>query len=153
MYLGETVKHIRNSFEFVIDAPIEKAFPLFGADRERVWAPGWEPQFVYPEPAKDVAGAVFRVQHNHQEAVWVNTAFDAAAGHVQYANFLPGMMVTLIDIRLTSLADARTQANVVYERTSLSDEGNALVIERNGSDGKMGAEWATEINSYLQIGR
>src|SRR5258706_16458471 len=29
-------------------APVERVFPLFGPVREKLWAPGWNPQIVYP---------------------------------------------------------------------------------------------------------
>jgi len=148
------LKHVCNSFEFVVNSPMEKAFLLFGANGEKAWDLEWEPQFVYPSPARDVAGAVFRVQHGHHHAVWINTAFDAANGHIQYAYFLPDVMVTLIDIRLTPLdAGRRTQAIVVYERTALSAKGNAMVTQRGNTDSGMGSTWQTQINGYLQSRR
>ena len=53
--------HTRTAFDFTVNAPLEQAAPLFGADKERVWAPGWNPQFLYPNPAHDQQGMVFQV--------------------------------------------------------------------------------------------
>jgi hypothetical protein len=63
---------------------------------------------------------------------------------------LPDVMVTLIDIQLTPVGSDRTQAQVVYERTALSAEGNPVVAHRGEVDGKMGPQWAELINGYLQ---
>ncbi len=52
-------------------------------------------------PAHDQPGMVFRVDHGHHSSMWVNTAFDLAAGHIQYAYVLNDAMTTLIDIHLT----------------------------------------------------
>jgi hypothetical protein len=147
---GAVLKHVRNSFVFVIDAAEDKAFPLFGAERERVWAPDWKPQFVHPLPAEDVTGAVFRVRHGHHDAIWVNTAFDKADGHIQYAYFLPDVMVTLIDIQLVPLSGEHTQATVIYERTALSANANVMVAQHGERDSRMGPEWQAQINGYLQ---
>ncbi len=78
--------HARSEFTFTVQAPMAEAFPLFGPEGERAWAgPEWDPQFVYPIPAKDIEGAVFRIHHGHHSATWVNTAFDAQSGHAAYA--------------------------------------------------------------------
>jgi hypothetical protein len=147
------LRHVRNRFEFVIDAPAVKAFPLFGANRERVWAPDWNPEFIYPSPANDVEGAVFRVRHAHHDALWLNTVFDEATGHIQYVYVLPSVMTTRIDIHLLPLADQRTQVEVVYERTALRADANATVAHRGEADSKMGPEWQAQIESYLQKAR
>src|SRR5271167_1816748 len=77
--------HTRTEFSFTVDAPFEQVVPLFGAHEERKWADGWDPQFVYPTPARDQQGEVFKVAHGQHSSVWVNTAFDLAAGRIQYA--------------------------------------------------------------------
>ncbi len=95
---ASTLVHTRNEFSFTVDAPFEQVVPLFGAHEERKWADGWDPQFVYPTPAHDQQGEVFKVAHGHHSSVWINTALDLTAGHIQYAYVLNDAMVTLIDI-------------------------------------------------------
>jgi hypothetical protein len=51
--------HTAQFFEFIADAPLEKAAPLFGAALERAWAPGWNPSFVWPAAGHDQEGMVF----------------------------------------------------------------------------------------------
>jgi hypothetical protein len=62
--------HFRNNFSFVAQAPIDVAGPLFGADKERVWAPDWNPVFLWPQDAGDQPGMVFTVAHGDKTAVW-----------------------------------------------------------------------------------
>jgi hypothetical protein len=149
---GKELEHVQNKFEFVIDAPPENAFPLFGANKERIWAPDWKPDFIHPSPAEDVEGAVFRVKHGHHEAVWVNTVFDGVSGHVQYVYVLPDVMVTRIDIHLRPLEAKRTRAEVVYERTALRIDANDMVMHHGQMDSKAGPEWEAQINGYLKKG-
>ncbi len=60
--------HVTNSFHFVIRAPLSRAAPLFGPEGERCWAgQHWNPQFLYPQPGKDVEGAVFTVQSRRRD--------------------------------------------------------------------------------------
>jgi hypothetical protein len=147
------VLHTRTEFRFKVDAPYEQAAPLFGADEERKWAPGWNPQFVYPAPARDQPGMVFRVEHGTSSSIWTNTAFDLAAGHIQYVYALNDAMVTLIDIHLTRDSPQNTGVSVVYERTALKPDANHHVAHFAKQDEGAGREWESQINGYLEKSR
>ena len=142
--------HTRREFSFTVNAPLKQAAPLFGADEERKWAPGWNPHFVYPSPAKDQQGSVFRVQHGQNTSLWTTTAFDLAAGHVQYVYVMNNAMVTLIDIHLTQEVLNQTAVSVVYERTALIPEANEHVAHFAKQDESFGKEWEEQINGYLE---
>jgi hypothetical protein len=144
-----TLAHVRNQFSFTVDAPFEQVVPLFGANEERKWADGWNPQFVYPNPARDQQGMVFKVAHGSSSSVWVNTALDFAAGHVQYAHVLNDAMATLIDIHATRLGPQRTGVTVVYERTALIPEANEHLQHFAKGDASAGKEWEDAINAYF----
>lgn len=141
--------HTRVEFHFVADGPLEQVAPLFGANEERKWAADWNPQFIYPTPAHDLAGMVFRVEHGNHSSIWVNTAFDLAAGHIQYSYLLSDAMATLIDIHLTRDAAQKTGVTVVYERTALMPEANEHVQHFAKGDAKAEKEWEDAINVYL----
>ena len=57
---------------------------------------------MYPQPGKDVQGAVFTIQHGPHRAVWVNTVFDPAGGRMQYVALIPDTLVFTVDVRLTA---------------------------------------------------
>jgi hypothetical protein len=113
--------HTRERFEFIADAPLDVAWPLFGADAERALAPDWHPAFIWPAPASDEEGMVFKVAHGAHTAVWVNTALDRAAGRIQYV-----------------------------ERTALADAAGEVVSQMAGRDKLAGPEWAQQINKHLR---
>ena len=147
--------HARSEFTFNVEAPMVEAFPLFGPEGERGWAgPHWDPQFVYPAPARDVEGAVFRVHHNqhggHHSATWVNTAFDAEAGHAAYVYVIDGKLATRIDVQLTPVDPGNTRVRVMYERTALDSSVNPDVADMARKDAKMGPEWERDIAAYLK---
>jgi hypothetical protein len=145
------VAHVRNEFEFTVHAPYQVVAPLFGPEGERGWAGRhWDPQFLYPQPAQDTQGAVFTIRHGHHHAVWINTAFDTAAHHYQYAYFIPDVMVVLIDVRFAEADAENTNVQVAYERTALNPEANQRVKEMGDSDRNGGKEWGTAINDYLE---
>jgi hypothetical protein len=142
--------HTRTEFHFIAAASFEQVAPLFGANEERKWSPEWDPQFLYPQPARDQQGMVFKIMHGQHEAVWVNTAFDLAAGHVQYTYILNGAMATLIDIHLNREGAQQTAVAVVYERTALIPEANEHVQHFAKGDERAGKEWEAAINGYLE---
>jgi len=140
--------HTRETFEFVVQAPLAEAFPLFGADKERAWADDWNPRFVWPARPEDREGMVFQIAHGERSATWVNTVFEPQAGRVQYVYVLPDVMATTIRLTLSPLGD-ETRVTVCYERTALTPRANAQVAAMAGQDRAAGPEWAAQINAYL----
>ena len=142
--------HTHEEFSFVVNAPYDEAFPLFGAYEERKWAAGFEPKFIHPSPAQDQQGMVFTTEHEGRTRVWTNSVFDRQTGHVQYVYFAPDTMVTQIDIHLTKASAAETRVDAVYERTALRPEANAQVAEFARGDASSGPKWAKAIAGYLE---
>jgi hypothetical protein len=143
--------HTREEFAFTVDAPIDRALPLFGAVRERDWAPDWSPDVLWPVPAIDREGMVFSIPHRDQTAIWVNTALDPLAGRVQYVYVIPGVVATVITIGLTpqNEQNARTQVSVRYERTALAAQANPVVEGMAAHDRAAGPIWAHQIAHCL----
>jgi len=148
---SQPLVHVRNEFEFTVHAPYKVGAPLFGANAERVWAGAeWDPHFAYPQPARDIPGAVFGIDHaKGHSATWINTAFDLDAGHVQYVYVIPGALVTLIDIHIAPRDADATDVRVAYERTSLAPDANDHVRHLGDSDRRSGPEWGDAINAYF----
>lgn len=146
---GAALAHTEEKFEFTAHGPMEIVGPLFGADKERAWAPKWNPSFVWPANPADQRGMVFRVSHADMHSTWVNTQFDLKSGNVQYAYVIPGALVTVITIKLEPRGD-ETHVSVEYDRTVLNAEANAHVRHMAEQDRKAGPEWESQINRYLE---
>ena len=146
--------HLSTSFDLVVHAPYAVTAPLFGPEGERPWAgKHWNPQFIHPQPAADVEGAVFTIQHGPFHATWVNTLFDVEGRHFQYVYFMPEVMVTVINVRFNPVSANETAVHVVYTRTALTQEGNEHVITLNEGDKTAGKEWQQAIDEYLARNR
>lgn len=128
--------HTVASFAFTVRAPMEQVAPLFGADGERAWAPGWNPAFVFPATPSDVRGMVFQVAHGGMNAVWVNTDFDLEAGRVQYAYVIPDALVTLITIRLTPQGHTTTSRWSTSGPPCVTRRTRTCDASRNATDGR-----------------
>jgi hypothetical protein len=142
--------HVSNSFQFVVRAPLNRAAALFGPEGERCWGGHhWNPEFLYPQPGKDVQGAVFTIQHGPHTSVWVNTIFDPAGGRMQYVSFTPERLVFTVDVQLTALDPANTRVEVTYARTALNAAANDDVQAMGKRDRESGPEWRQAIESCL----
>lgn len=140
--------HTREQFSLLVGASFQVAWPLFGAHGERAWAPGWEPDFLWPQEAFDQEGMVFKVRHAEGNAVWVNTAFDPTERRIQYVYVIPEVVVTVISLRLTPHRHS-TAIDVVYERTALAAAANETVQEMARRDRLAGGEWSRQIHQHL----
>ena len=147
--MSEPLTHTEATFQLTANAPMDEVAPLFGAERERLWAPDWNPRFLHPAVAADVSGMVFTVSRGDAELIWVNTQLDLARGVVQYVYVIPETLTTVITLHL--LADGeRTHVEVTYARTALRPDANARVAELAAADRASGPEWEHQINGYLQ---
>jgi hypothetical protein len=151
--------HGRTAFTFTVAANKSVVFPLFGASGERAWGTHgnghpWDPHFIWPVPERDVEGEVFTITHHgahhSKTATWINTAFDPESGHVQYVYFLPGDIVTRIDIHVTEPDPVTTKVDVIYDQTALNSAVNASIQERTQHDDDMAKEWQQQITAALQ---
>ena len=140
--------HTQRTFEFTVKLPMETAAPLFGADKERAWAPGWNPAFLWPANAKDQPGMVFTIASGQKTAVWFAPTYDLTTGFIQYAYVIPGVMATLITVKLTP-QDNWTHVAVQYQRTALNTDAKDIVLQMADHDGKSGPEWEKQISDYL----
>jgi hypothetical protein len=145
-----SLAHVRNTFELMVHAPYLEAARLFGPEGERGWGQGhWNPHFLYPQPAQDIEGAVFTVKHGSHDSVWVNTAMSTSDHHFQYVCFLPGILVTTVDVRFRPIDSAHTHVTVTYDRTALTVEANENVRRLGQQDSRSGPDWESAVNAYL----
>jgi hypothetical protein len=145
---GLGLLHTREQFSVVANAPFEIAWPLFGAHSEQLWAPDWEPVFLWPEKPFDQEGMVFIIRQAEKNDVWFNTTFDQNSGRIQYVYVIPDVVVTVITLKLSPDGRA-TNVEVIYERTALAVATNERVRILAANDRCAGAEWSRQINSHL----
>ena len=147
----QPLAHVSSSFSFRVNAGLRDAAPLFGPEGERAWAgEDWNPQFVFPTPARDVEGAVFTLRHGEHTAVWINTVFDLETGRMQYVYVLADLLATTIDVRLHPIDLTHTRVDVTYTRTALRPEANEHVLHMGKHDGEQGPESEAAIHAYLE---
>jgi hypothetical protein len=147
---AERCLRVRTSFELIVHASYAETAPLFGPEGERAWVEKhWDPQFVYPLPARDEEGMVFTLQRGPYNEVWVNTRFDLKGRHFHYVYYMANLVVTTIDLHFESLDQSDTQVKVTYTRTAVTPEGNRHVTAMSEVDQRADKEWAQKIDAFL----
>jgi hypothetical protein len=125
-------------------ASAARTIAAFGPLAEAQWSPDFRPDFVFPQPPLDVAGAVFRTPDGK---VWLLHDFDTAGGFVQYVISGPSEMVTL-SIHATPEAPGTT-VTMTYDITALDDRGAAHLAKVRAHAAAMSAGMQDAIGAYL----
>ena len=135
---------------FHLDAAPQRAFPLFTAQGERSWAPGWGPEMLSGDVER---GSVFRTHSHGQTVVWIVSAYDAVAQRVSYARLVDSTDMGLVDVACEADGDG-TRVTVRYTLTPLSEAGERKVAHLLDSQryAAFMEEWRSAIAAALRRG-
>jgi hypothetical protein len=129
--------------------PPKQAIELFTPEGERKWSARWDP--VYPRPERTAGpGAVFITGHDGHTTTW--TVVDHTAGCVRYARVTPGVAAGTVTVALEADGAGGTRAQVTYDLTSLSADGDARLADFDRAYDADIAEWETAIAQALASG-
>lgn len=141
-----------------LDAAPGTVLPLFTPRGEYHWAPGWDPEFIYPASGEAGTNTVFATRHTGQsgaqeKTIWLTIVYDTEHHHVEYVNFTPASHLSRIAIHCQLLGEDRTQATVSYTLIATEPQGQAELdrfsAERFASHMQF---WQQSINQYLETG-
>jgi hypothetical protein len=110
---------------FHLEAPRACVFPLFTAQGEREWAPGWDPTQL--SGAEERGSAFQTCNHEGQATIWIVVDYRPAAGRVSYARLAHGSNIGLVDVICTDAAAGGTDVSVAYTLTPLHAGAEAFV--------------------------
>ena len=110
---GRERAHSERTFEFLAEAPLSEVAPLFGAHKERAWAPNGIRASSGRHPPRIGPAWSSRCPAAHGKAIWINTCFDPQNGRVQYAYVLENAMTTLITLDPHAARRAHARGRVV----------------------------------------
>jgi len=144
--------HVERTGSFTLPLARDDAFPLFSAEGERRWVPGWSPEYLHPPEPSNGAGTVFRTTHGDEETLWLVLQHEPAEGIAEYARLTPGSRVGTVLVRCESLGHEETRVVVTYSLTAVAELGNA-VVERLTPDAyrSMLDDWRERILGVLAL--
>jgi hypothetical protein len=110
---------------FHLDAPLVRVFPLFTAQGERAWAPGWEPRIL--SGAEERGSAFVTTAHGGNTVTWIVIDYRPAEGRASYARLVQDSNIGIVDVICTEAGSGGTDISVRYTLTAVSEAGEAFV--------------------------
>ena len=142
---------VRRTGSLRVAAPLERAFPYFTPDGERLYVPGFDPQYLHPLTGEQGEGAIFTTDHNGEDTLWMVLRFSPAEGQAEYARVTPGSRRGSVSVSLERLDQSTTQATISYDLTSTSEAGDQkLAAFTDQAFAATLAEWETKIDQLLR---
>jgi len=145
-----TIKH-QKSFE--INQPAEVLFPLFSAEGEKLWVPGWDYENVMGGtdlhedyvfltahhhkseqhehdqhgPGHHGSGHHGSDQHEASKMIWLVKRHEPSNYFVQFYRVEPGDKVGIVTVHCKPAAEDLTEVEVAYEFIGLSAKGDEFI--------------------------
>ena len=147
---GFAPAHIERSGMVRVAAAVREAFYYFTPDGERLWVPGWSPEYLHPHDGAQCEGAVFRTRAGGEDTLWMITRLVPEIGEAEYVRVTPDSRMGTVSIRCAPEDPTATTVHVTYRLTALSAGGNH-VLEAFGRDfDAMMSEWAAAVSGVLE---
>ena len=121
-----SVKHAKR---IRINEPIRKLFPLFSAEGEKLWVPGWDYENVMGsnELHEDYIFLTQNHDHAHSEAIWLIKRYDSETHYIEFYKVEPEIKVGVISVQCFEIEEAETEIEIVYKYIGISDRGNEFI--------------------------
>jgi hypothetical protein len=148
-----TIKHTAS---FKIHAPVNELFPLFSAEGEKLWVPGWDYENIMgnTELCEDYVFVTKNHDHAASDAVWVVKRYEPENYLVQFYKVEPGEKLGIIEVQCSELKKSLTKVQVTYEYISLSVAGNEFIAGFPLSEYEAFiGEWKALLVSYFESKR
>ena len=120
---------VKHSKKFSINQPIDILFPLFSAEGEKLWVPGWDYENVMG--SNDLhEDYIFLTQHHDHassKAIWLVKRYDPKAHFVQFYKVEPNDKVGIISVKCLQIDASKTEVEVTYHYISISEKGNEFI--------------------------
>ncbi|MEN8211588.1 MAG: hypothetical protein ABFR31_07700 [Thermodesulfobacteriota bacterium] len=145
-----TIKHTE---KFKINQPVEILFPLFSAEGEKLWVPGWDYENIMGSTDLHENYVFLTKNHDHatNDAIWLVKQYEPKFYLVQFYKVEPGDKVGVITVQCTKFAKCITQVEVSYEYISLSKKGDEFIKSFTSTEYKAFiGEWNSLLISYFE---
>ena len=144
---------IKYTEKFKINQPIEILFPLFSAEGEKLWVPGWDYENIMgsTELHEDYVFLTKNHDHASTDAIWLVKKYDPKSYLVQFYKVEPENKVGIIIVQCKKITKCVTQVEVSYEYIGLSKKGNEFVESFTSTEYKTFiSEWNNLLESYFE---
>jgi len=123
------MRSIKHEEEFQVDQSIDVLFPLFSAEGEKYWVPGWD--YINIMGSTELHEDYIFVTENHDHAssnaIWLVKQHNPDSHFVEFYKVEPEDKVGIIGVRCRSISQSKTNVRVSYEYIALSEKGNQFI--------------------------
>lgn len=144
---------VKYTEKFRICQPAEILFPLFSAEGEKLWVPGWDYENIMGSIDLHEDYVFLTKNHDHAstDAIWLVKRYDPDSFFVQFYKVEPEDKVGVISVQCVSIDERSTEVEVTYEYIGLSEKGNEFVNGFTSAHYKSFiGEWKDLLESYFQ---
>lgn len=144
---------VRHIDDFQIDQPIDVLFPLFSAEGEKYWVPGWNYKNIMG--TTELREDYIFVTENHDDvasdAIWLVKKYDPDSHHVEFYKVEPEEKVGIITVKCDAISQSKTNVSVTYEYIALSEKGHEFITNFTSEEYKeFIGEWKQLLEKYFQ---
>ena len=130
--------------------PMPKLLQLFGPEGERAWAgKHWNPEFLHPQPAADIEGAVFTIPHGAIQRRLGQHPPSTSTRAIFNTSISCPISWSLSSMSALNPPRRPQPASTSSTREQHHADGNAHVAAMSHGDQSAGKEWQQAIDDYL----
>ena len=120
---------IKHTAEFKIAQPVAKLFPLFSAEGEKLWVPGWDYENILgtTDLSEDYVFLTKTHDHGSTDAIWLTKRYEPETYFVQFYKVEPGDKVGIVTVQCFEEVEALTRVQVSYEYIALTEKGRKFI--------------------------
>ena len=147
---------IKHTAAFEISQPIHVLFPLFSAEGEKLWVPGWNYENIMggTELHEDYVFITKTHDHASTDAIWIVKKHNQNQHYVQFYKVEPEDKIGIIEVKCSQLNETATEVQVTYEYIGLSDKGHQFIKNFTLSEYEAFiSEWKTLLGNYFESKR
>lgn len=147
------MKSTKHTASFSLDQPAGILFPLFSAEGEKRWVPGWDYENILgsTELHEDYVFTTQNHDHASTQAIWLVKRYEPQNYRVQFYKVEPQDKIGIITVHCTETAPGQTLVEVTYEYIALSPKGDAFIEGFTASRYReFIGEWETLLTRYFE---
>ena len=147
------MSRVKHTERFEIGQPVERLFPLFSAEGETLWVPGWTYENVMggTDLHEDYVFLTRAHDHSSTDAVWIVKRYEPEEYLVEFYRVEPGDKLGVVSVQCFGQSDTVSKVEVSYEYIALSESGEAFVREFSAEVfDEYIREWKTLLEAYFR---
>ena len=146
------MKQAKYSGLFTIEQPVDVLFPLFSAEGEKHWVPGWDyiNLMGYTDLHEDYVFLTSSHTHASGGAIWLVKRHEPDRHFVQFYKVEPEVKIGIISVQCEAVQSVASKVTVTYHYIALSETGERFISDYTQKDyDDMMTEWQRLLLAYF----